>query len=366
MSEQSGGLPSFPSRREAIASFREAGGRIAALFPVHVPRALFRAFGLLPVEVWGPPGRDTSAGDSRLQAYTCSVVRSGLAFMQTGGLEVADVVLVPHACDSLQGLGSVLLDFVKPDKLVAPFYMPRDDGPAGVTFLAAEVRVLRRRLGEYLEIEPTDEELHAAIDREEEADGLLGELLDARPNLPWSDAELYGLLQARQYLPAERFSEVARAALKSRGDAPRAGTRIVLSGMVAEPVSMLQALDSAGAWVAGDDLAATGRRRYPATTAEDPAERIARSLMGSRPGSTRGSSVADRAAHLAELAQRTGSVGVLFWVVKFCEPDLFYLPQLRRELDGLGLKSAVIEFDISDPLPGGAVTRLEAFLEVAS
>ena len=362
----SAGFPSFPTRAEAIAAHTEAGGRIAAVLPVHAPRALLRAFELLPVEVWGPPGIDTSTGAARLQAYTCSVVRSGLAFMQSGGLDVTDVVLVPHACDSLQGLGSVLLDFVETDKLVAPLYFPRDAGSAGVEFLAAELRALRGKLEQHTGTTVTDEQLHAAITREEQADGVLAELHAARLNLPGSDADFYRVVRAREYLPAERFVELGRQALETRVAEHRTGTRILLSGMVAEPYSLLDAINNAGAIVSADDLAVTGRRLYPPCDAKDPAERMARSLLGGPPGATRGSPVQDRADHLVRLATDSGAVGVLFWVVKFCEPDLFYLPQLRKALDAQGLKSAVIEFDICDPLPGGAVTRLEAFLEVVS
>lgn len=362
----SAGLPSFPSRSEAIATHLEAGGKLAAVLPVHAPRALLRAFNYLPVEVWGPPGQDTSAGAARLQAYTCSVVRSGLAFMESGKLDAADVVVVPHACDSLQGLGSVLLDFVQTDKLVAPLYFPRDAGPAGVEFLAAEIRALRGKLAAHTGADVDDDALTAAIAREEEADGVLAELLAARLHLPWSDADFYRVVRAREFLPAERFVTLGREALESRVDAQRGGTRIILSGMVAEPYSLLDAIDNAGAVVAADDLAATGRRCYPPGDGSDPAERLARSLLGGAPGATRGSTVQDRADHLAKLAADVGAVGVLFWVVKFCEPDLFYLPQLKAALDARGLRSAAIEYDITDPLPGGAVTRLEAFVEVAS
>ena len=67
-----------PKRRQVIDGHRNEGGRIAAVFPIHYPRALFRATGVLPVEVWGPPGLDSSLGDAHLQAYTCAIVRNGL------------------------------------------------------------------------------------------------------------------------------------------------------------------------------------------------------------------------------------------------------------------------------------------------
>ena len=85
-----------------MTSYLGKEGRVAAVLPVHNPRALLRAHGFLPVEIWGPPGHALASGDVHLQAYTCSVVRHALAFISDGGLQGrADCVVVPHACDSL-------------------------------------------------------------------------------------------------------------------------------------------------------------------------------------------------------------------------------------------------------------------------
>src|SRR5512146_246984 len=92
----------IPGRKAVSAAHTARGGRVAAVFPIHYPRSLLRAFGVLPVEVWGPPRTPTTLGAAHLQAYTCSVVRGGLSFLLGGGLDEADMVLVPHTCDSLQ------------------------------------------------------------------------------------------------------------------------------------------------------------------------------------------------------------------------------------------------------------------------
>ena len=39
-------LTSIPCRREIIRAHKESGGRVAAVLPIHYPRALFRAFHL--------------------------------------------------------------------------------------------------------------------------------------------------------------------------------------------------------------------------------------------------------------------------------------------------------------------------------
>ena len=156
----------LPRRMETIQAYRAGGGGVAAVFPIHYPRALLRAFDLLPVEVWGPPGVDASRGAARLQPYVCSVVRNGLAFLEGGWLDVADVLVVPHACDALQGLGSILLDFVQPRQPVVPIYLPRGRRESDLDFLTEEFRALYRRLAEVTGRAPTDGELLACVRRE--------------------------------------------------------------------------------------------------------------------------------------------------------------------------------------------------------
>jgi len=139
---------------------------------------------------------------------------------------------------------------------------------------------------------------------------------------------------------------------------------ILLSGIVPEPMDLLQAMDELGASVVADDLACCGRRLYAAGTSRDPFVRMAESLLGGPPDSTRGSPIQARLDHLLDLARSIGARGVVFYDVKFCEPELFDLPELRRGLRDAGLPSIAVEVDLNDPVSHQARTRLEAFLEM--
>ena len=355
-------LPTLPSRTEVITAHRASGGQVAAVWPVHHDRALLRAHGVLPVEVWGPPGADPTGGDAHLQAYTCSIIRRSLGFLLSGGLEVADHLLVPHACDSLQGLGSVLQGFIQPRQPVHTLYLPRSRGEAAVRYLADELRALGAALVAHGATAPTDAALHDAITREELSDALAARLLAERPAL--SNAKLYALLRAREYVPAEVWSPVAREALAHGDDRPD-GVPVVLSGVVPEPRNLLSALDDAGAVVVGDDTLCVGRRLYPASGRPDPYERMAHRLLHAPPDITTGASLVDRAAHITRLVERTKARAVVFWEVKSCEPEQFGLPHLRAALDTAGVPSVVLEVDVGAPLPHQALTRVEALLEVA-
>jgi benzoyl-CoA reductase/2-hydroxyglutaryl-CoA dehydratase subunit BcrC/BadD/HgdB len=354
----------IPTRTQAIQAHRNSGGQIAAVLPIHAPRALLRAFDILPVEVWGPPSVDASYGAAHLQPYVCSIVRNALSFLLAGGLEVVDYILVPHACDSLQGLGSLLIDFVRPRQPVLPLYFPRGRRDSDRVFLAEELRALYMRLEEYSGRSPGEAQLLACVHVEEKADALLSELYRQRGYLPLSQAEFYRLARAREYLPIQTFTELALGALSQAAEgSPIGGIPILLSGIVPEPMALFDALEEMGACVAADDLACCGRRLYLPGNAQDPFRRMAQGFLEAPPDAMHGSPISARLAHLLRLVQETGARGVVFYEVKFCEPELFDLPALREGLATAGIRSVVIEMDLNDGLSQRALTRLQAFLE---
>ena len=358
-------FPALPRRADVIARHQAAGGRVAAVLPVHPPRALLHAHGILPVEVWGPPGQDTTTADAHLQAYTCSVVRAGLAYVQSEASAIADLLVVPHTCDSLQGLGSLLLDLLPPDQPVFPFYLPRGEGERTLRFLAAELRALSQKLTAAFDTSPSDDAVMAAVLADVEADRRVRSLLDRRGTLALSARQFLGCLRSREYLPPDDFVGLADRLLERTASTPRKGVRVMLSGMLPEPIELVDRIEAAGGLIVADDLACGSRRAYPDGAATDPFERMAERLLGGPPGPTRGVSVGSRIDHLVAMAEASKAQIVLFWVVKFCEPELFYLPQLRAGLEEKGLRTLVIETDVCDALPHQVITRIEALLETA-
>jgi benzoyl-CoA reductase/2-hydroxyglutaryl-CoA dehydratase subunit BcrC/BadD/HgdB len=355
----------IPGRMATIRAYKGKGGSVAAVLPIHYPRALFRAFDILPVEVWGPPAVDASYGSSRLQPYVCSIVRNALSFLETGGLDVADFIVVPHGCDSLQGLGSVLIDFVRPRQPVLPIYLPRAKRESDVAFLAAEFRAVYDHLAILSGRSPSDHELSECIAREEAADARLNRLHQQRRRLTLDDLAFYRLVRSREYLPAEVFTGVADATLAQTTDSPREGIPIVLSGIVPEPMNVLEAISEMGGIVVGDDMACCGRRLYPAGRSQEPFLRMAERILFGPPDPTRGNPIRERFDYLQQLVRRTSAWGVVFYDVKFCEPELFDLPDLRRLLREASIPSLAIEVDIGEPLSYQVRTRLESFLEMS-
>ncbi len=355
----------IPPRAEIVARMKERGNKLAAVLPIHYPRELLRAFNIHPIEVWGPPGTDPTSGASHLQPYVCSIVRNALAFQQSGGMDAVDLILVPHACDSLQGLGSVLLDFIQPKQPIIPFYLPRGVGDAGKEFLIAELKRLYIHLKIITGRTPTDNDLLEAVRQEERLDKTFSNLLLSREKYYISDFDFYRMVRSREYLPGDVFSQLAGHLVEEK-QRDFSGIPLILSGIVPEPMEIFHAIENFGGRVVADDLACIGRRRYPVGESDEPFERMADRLLNGPPDWNKGNPIQDRLQYLLEMVARSNARGIIFHTVKFCEPELFDLPQIRAGLQSQEIPSLVIEVDINDTLSNQILTRLEAFMEMIS
>lgn len=358
------------TRNQYIARQRESHGRRAvAVLPIHYPKEILTALDLLAVELWGPPGAPRGDAAGRLQSYVCALARNALAFLASGGARAVDGVLFPHTCDSIQGLATLASDFGGWDKASFTFLHPK--GPpreSSREYLAAELRSLARAL-EPLAVRRLDpSRLGWAIRLHRDIDESRAALLDARPRLALSDAELYALLRRGEWLwPEDHLAELREARARFPEGPVRPGVPVLVSGYVPEPASFLEVLGRAGAYVAADDYAAVGRRVVrSAPGSADPWQALAGRYWAAPPCSTRSADTAGRVRHLTGLLDRSGSRGVILHLVKFCEPELFDAPAIRQAFAARGVPVLVLEGELEAELSAQAATRIEAFAEMLS
>ena len=331
--------------------------------PIHYPRAMLRAHRLHPIEIWGPPHVERHEGSRHFQAYTCDIVVKAMSFLRSGGLEAAKAILVPHTCDALQGMGSVLGDFLQPDQRVLTLYLPRGRRSSDHEFLRQELGRLATTLEEVSGYEPSADDWVEAFEAEDAADAALAGLYERRTRLAISDREFYAVVRSREYLTAEQFCQQAVAL--PEGEAPRHGVGLMISGIVAEP-ELFDQIEEMGAHVAGDDLACGFRRVYSLSGEADPLERAANRLLTSPADPTCGTPIHVRVDTLQTRMRALGARGLLIYDPKFCEPELFDVPLLRKQLNAAGFPVLHVEFEMGDSLPHQTLSRIEAFVETLS
>ncbi|MBM4319956.1 MAG: 2-hydroxyacyl-CoA dehydratase [Deltaproteobacteria bacterium] len=426
-------------RQEYRAEQRKKHGRkTVCVLPGDYPGELLTALDLLAMEHWGAALALRPVDALRcLPSYVCSVVQHVLQWSLDGGAEGVEGVIVPSTCDSLKGLGSILAELTSPLPCrVIPFDSaqacrttggaagPRHDGlqPVLDPFRRAELDQLIKACEELAGRRLETWRLEQALRAHAEAEQLGRELYRRRASLVLGERRTIELLRAREYLHVEDLLDVLSQALAHvesaahpPAAAPASRVPILLSGLVPEPMELLDRIEEAGLRVAADDLLCLGRRWRPpllqigaagvavsplrtsepgeATPAPAPApgagshrptarvlvspipfsaaeisanplEKLLQRMAALPPAPTRSSSRPSRSSWLLSEVHRSGARGVVALVVKFCEPELFELPLLRNALDEARVPLLVLEHELG-VAPGGSVdTRLEAFGEI--
>jgi benzoyl-CoA reductase/2-hydroxyglutaryl-CoA dehydratase subunit BcrC/BadD/HgdB len=359
----------FPPRpRKVYLQEQKAlhGRHLFGVFPAQYPKEILWAMNALPVEIWDPP-IEVSHANAHLQPYICSVVRLGLELVLQGHGDILDGFLFPHTCDSIQNLASIVYDYLGLEKRCYFFYHPKAPyRESSRIYYVQELKNLAERLGEQLG--PLDlSELKRCVNQGQQIASIVRELYTMRSEskLQASNAEFYSVIRQGEYLHPEDFIPLLEAFLAASRGRAEEGPAVILSGVLPNPTEILSLLDQLGVRVAEDDLLACSRRLLVSYgNASDPYESLAEAYFAMPPCTTKDSPLEERVGYVLEKAKRSGAKGVIFTMVKFCEPELFDVPQLVDALKARGLATLVMDTELNQGMSGQMRTRVEAFVEM--
>jgi bzd-type benzoyl-CoA reductase N subunit len=352
----------------------ESGRKVVGTFCSYAPEEIIVAAGAHPFRIFGT-GEKIRLAEAHLQSYCCSLVRGSLEDALAGRLAFLDGVVFPHTCDTIQRLSDIWrlnvggcfhLDLVLPAKL---------DTESARLYLVDVLHRFREELGKKLGVKIDDDDLRRAIILSNRIRGALTRIYELKCDRPeiMKGSDLHALVRCAMIMDRVRVAsliEEIAAALETKdaGETAVSGPpkkRLILSGGVCNHPDIYTIIEEAGGAVVGDDLC-TGSR-YFSGLIDEKAEPIA--AIAERyqervvcPAKHRG--LTDRADHLVHLAREKRAQGVVFFLLKFCDPHAFDYPYLKEALDKAGIASMVIEVEDRLPADGQLRTRFETFVEM--
>lgn len=356
------------TRREYLEKQKEKGRRLIGVFPAHYPREILWAFNAVPAEIWDPP-LEMSGANAHLQPYICSVVKLGLELILQGKGDILDGFLFPHTCDSIQNMASIVYDYLGLDKPCYFFYHPKAPyRPSSRRYYLEQLKSLASRLER--DLGPMDEtELRRRVDQGHHLAAVLREIYDLRRrgSLSASNAEFYRMIRQGEYLHPDDFIPLLQDFLETSKGGEVKGPGVILSGVLPNPPEILGLLDELEVRVVDDDLLSCSRRfLMKPGRFDDPFEALADDYFTMPPCTTKDSPLSERVEYLLEKIIGSGAKGVIFYMVKFCEPELFDVPQMVEAVKGAGAATLIVDVDLNQGLSGQLATRVEAFIEMIS
>ena len=174
----------------------------------------------------------------------------------------------------------------------------------------------------------------------------LADCLAGHPEVPPSQRS--DIFKSAFFMPKEEHTALVEQLMEQLGAQQPGSARypIVTSGILTDAPGLTGLLDEYGMQVVWDDVAAESRQYRTDTPAEGaPLERLARkfSLMGNC--SVLYDPKKKRVKLVPEMAVKHGARGVLIVMTKFCDPEEFDYPLLKKACEDVGLAVATVEVD---------------------
>jgi bzd-type benzoyl-CoA reductase N subunit len=356
-----------------VQGLKAADGRkVVGTFCSYAPEEIILAAGAHPLRLFGS-GEKIHLAEAHLQSYCCSLVRGALEDALAGRLAFLDGAVFPHTCDSIQRLSDIWrlnvpftfhLDVVLPVKL---------DRSGSRAYFLDVLNRFRRELGEKLGVTITDENLRAAIGVYNRIRAALMQICDLRGERPeiLKGSDFYVIVRAAMIMDRVRAASLLEdiaAELKKKSVAMVAAwpkKRVLLSGGICNHPDIYTIVEEAGGDVVGDDLC-TGSRYFGGLidTAAEPIAAIADRYRERVVCPAKHSGLTNRADHLVKLVHQKRANGVIFFLLKFCDPHAFDYPYLREALEQEKIPSLLLEVEDRLPADGQLRTRFEAFIEM--
>jgi bzd-type benzoyl-CoA reductase N subunit len=348
----------------------ETQSKVVGYFCSYAPEEIIWAAGALPYRILGADGA-ISRADGHLQAYSCSLIRGALDDALTDKLDFLDGTVFPHTCDSIQRLSDIWrlnaglgfhLDLVLPVKL---------NTKSAEDYMQAVIKKFHHDLETGLGVEITPMKLSKAIQTFNQIRTDLKRIYEIRRDHcgRLSSRDLHAIVKASMVMDrnvlANRLSAVVDLLQTQNPESDSAGKRLVLTGGVCNMPEIYQPIEDAGGTVVWDDLC-TGSRYFEGTV--NPEGDLLNSI-GQRyfsriicPAKHR--DCFSRGDSLLKMVENTQAQGVIFVLLKFCDPHAFDFPYIKELLDRAGIPSMLLEIEDQQTSEEQLRTRLEAFIEL--
>ena len=271
-------------------SCRDAGKDAVGCFPIYTPEELVYAAGFLPVGMWGG-STEIKLADRYLQGFCCSIMRSNIEYGMRGTYNRLRAVLLPTLCDTLKCICENWKVAVSQLPVIPVVYPQNRSLPAGEQYLKDEFSRVRLELEKLAGHPITDEVLEKAFALYEDWRSAMREFCEAASTHPNTiNAKVRHLvIKAGWFLDKAVHLEKIRAltaALKELPEEPCA-VRVVATGLMAEPVGVLNLMVENDMAIVADDLAQESRQfRTPARLEGDALSRMAWRVLSIRVSSS--------------------------------------------------------------------------------
>jgi benzoyl-CoA reductase subunit C len=360
---------------EYAAEWKARTGRqVVGLLPMHFPGELAHAAGCLPV-VLQDDAEPVTIGQSNVFNFYCGFNRSLIDQTMRGRFDGLDAIMFGDHCVQLLGTA----DTIRAERPGLPILFNQL-----CTTLDASW-ALRETIGTFAQLW---KELEALTGREISSDAAQASIrlfnhsraqmrslyeMRRKGEISISGRDMQAVVKSSMVMDRQEHVELMETLLAelprtppNSGDVP-----VYLSGHLchAPKPEIIDMIEECGARVVNDDLF-VGWRFIHADMVETmpPVDALANWYLEKNrrlPCPTRTMKGMDWEDYLLADVEHSGARGLIILMVKFCEPHMYFYPEIKEAFDRRGIPHLLIETEHEEMPIEALKTRVETFVEIA-
>ena len=346
----------------------ETGKKLIGMFPYQLPEEIVYAAGMMPVGMWGGQ-TDINNATKYLQSFCCSLIKANFEYLMKGTYKILDGVIMAAYCDTLK---CVCEDWGIEETKMPQIYMyyPQNRKlEAAHVYMIAEFEKVQAELEKIAGKKITEADLEAAWEVYEAyraASRKFVKLVGKMPNT-LNATTRHLIIKAAQFMDKKVYAEKLEALNAAIEAAPAEdfnGVKVMVEGIMVEPLALLDAFKDNNVCIVGDDLAQESRMfRTESRTGGSVYDRMAWRIADAYADPLLLDEEKNHGSDLVKMVKDYGADGVVVCAMKFCDPEEYDYVFVRDALDEAGIPNLYMEIEQKMDSVEQYKTRIQAFAE---
>lgn len=352
-----------------LRSVKETEKKPIGCFPIYLPEEIIYASGLLPVGMWGGQTAMTEV-DRYIQGFCCSVMRANMELALRGAYRFLEAIVIPTYCDSMKSILANWTVAMEEPRVLTYTVLQNRASSGSLDFILHQNEKLRAQLGELTGRAVTDGDIEKAFRVYEDYRAAMRRFVALVKDYPASlnPTARHLILKAAWFMDKAAYTTQLTElmdALAGESKETRRGPRVVVTGLMMEPVKLLDVFTENGFTVVADDLAHESRQfRTLSRTTGGVMERIACRMIDLKGDTFFYEEDKSKGQRLIQTVKDEKADGVVVCMFKFCDPEEFDYPVYKKELTDAGVPMLYIEVDQQMDSVEQIRTRIQSFAEM--
>lgn len=338
----------------------------------YTPEELIHAAGMIPFGVWGGD-TEISSAKTYFPSFICSILQTSLELGIRGVYDDLSAMIIPANCDPLRTMGQNWKVAVPQVEFISLVHPVNRKTEAGLNFLMTEYLSVKKALERISGNVITPEALDKSISIYNHYRKTMRAFTKVAADYPdiITPSVRHMVIKASFFIEKEEFTGLLEDLiddLKQHEKEKWKGKKILVSGILLDSPDILKIIEENHIAVVADDLAQETRqfRSDVPVKGGTALERLVKYWSEMEGCSLLYDPDKKRGDMIIHDVKEAGADGVLFLMMKFCDPEEFDYPVIKKQLEEAHIPQVYIEFEQNAVNDEQARTRIQAFSEMVN